>query len=79
MGFVTALTSTIQIGTQVNEDLAQILENHEAWQKYVTVIFKETQEVQNRALGGVAGAESSEEEEPDQLVNFFFLLFISQN
>lgn len=72
MGFVTSLThSTIQLATQVNEDLAQLLENHENWQKYVSSIYVETQEIQNKPLGGVAGAESSEEEEPDQLVIFY--------
>ena len=80
MGYVTSLTGAIQLASQVNEELAQQLADCEEWQTYLGESYMPTQELQNKALGGVAGAESSEEEEPDQMVcrNFVYLHTLTQ-
>jgi len=70
MGYVTNLTNSIQLATIVSEDLAQKLNENEEWQQYLQGVYNQTQEIQNKALGGVAGGDSSEEEEQDPQIQF---------
>jgi len=69
MGFVTNLANSLQLSAVVSEDISQLLNQDEEWLQYLEV-FKQTQEIQSKALGGIVGAESSEEEELDQMIQF---------